>query len=326
MSRVYSSKPSASAALSQLHIGSVDPSILGSYTKVNSGNVEVWHLNNGGYTKNTIFGVMYRGKKTFLKNMLSKVSVDGDTSYAFRNPPHHLNIGVREPRDAMYETDAVLATYFYNDNVAPFLAQRTIQRFGISNPSPRYIEAVSTAFRDGTYTNQGQSFGDGTYGNLGAMVAAIVLDREARTVIVDADPASGSLREPILKLIGLMKAMEFQNRDNLVEVRLENLQGSIGQEPHLAPNVFSFFLPRYSPKGHIKAASLTSPEAQILTAPKIIGTLNGLMSTVDFGLARCDGGFGQVYGGCGWPADPDQNLGMFKFLPSNPNNAADVVN
>ena len=141
---VFNSLPSESAILSQLHIGAFDPELLDSHTKaVDFGGVEVWHK-SGSYDKDTIFCGPNRGGKACLRNMKSTVEISGTTDYSYRNPPSFINIAQREPRDAIYETDAVLENYFYHDNVAPFLALRIIQRFGISNPSPRYIEAVAT--------------------------------------------------------------------------------------------------------------------------------------------------------------------------------------
>ena len=142
---VFDSLPSGeSAILSQLHIGAFDPELLDSYTKaLDMGGLEVWHK-SGGYNKDTIFCVTYRGSRVCLRNMESTIKISGATEYSYRNPPSFVNIAQREPRDAMYETDAVLENYFYHSNVAPFLALRIIQRFGISNPSPRYIETVAT--------------------------------------------------------------------------------------------------------------------------------------------------------------------------------------
>jgi uncharacterized protein (DUF1800 family) len=105
--------------------------------------VKVWHK-NGGYDKDTVFRVTYRGKDVFLKNARSTVQITDASQYRFRNPPTFLNLGFRETRDAMYETDAVLENYLYHNNVAPFLAIRLIQRLGISNPSPQYVERVAT--------------------------------------------------------------------------------------------------------------------------------------------------------------------------------------
>ena len=95
---------------------------------------------------------------------------------------------------------------------------------------------VLIAFKTGTFTHPDSSeddFGDGRYGNLQAMVAAVILDPEMRTVVLDADPTSGSLIEPILKVTRFMRAMEFRKRiiagDRL---KLVELQEKIGQEPH----------------------------------------------------------------------------------------------
>ena len=325
--------------LSELTIGAVDPSALGTHYLASSNNdIDVWHENGTyGFSKDTIIAVShYRGKRTFLKNMRSTIEVAGSPQLTFRNPPHFLNIAVRETRDAIYETDAVIETYFYHPNVAPFLAFRIIQRFGISNPSPRYIETVAMAFIDGTFTKDNQSFGDGRYGSLAAMVAAIVLDREARTVVLDSDPTGGSLKEPMIKILAFMRAMEFERRPEAgKEIRLNDLQAKVGQEVHSSPGVFSFFLPEYSAPGHIKAASLTSPEAQVLSGPKIINLMNGIISLVDLGLTECFGGFaernlwncdrlqpGDIYYG---HTDGKYRMGELTFAPSNPTDASDVV-
>lgn len=61
---------------------------------------------------------------------------------------------------------------------------------------------------------------------------------------------------------------------------------------HELPNVFSFFLPEFSPSGQVAQASLVSPEAQVLTGPRIIDLLNGVFGLIKFGLHPCYGGFG----------------------------------
>ena len=91
--------------------------------------------------------------------------------------------------DAQYETEATLDHYFYHDNTAPFLALRFIQRFVVSNPSPRYVKSVADAFKTGIYSANGSTFGGGKYGDMSSTIAAIFLDREARTVVLDKDPS-----------------------------------------------------------------------------------------------------------------------------------------
>lgn len=113
-------------------------------------------------------------------------------------------------RDAEYETSAVLDHYFYQDNVAPFLCIRIMQRFGFSNPSPRFVTQCVAAFRSGLYTSSSETFGDGRYGSLEALIASVLLDKEATEGAVSADPSYGSIREPILKVLNLMRSFEYQ--------------------------------------------------------------------------------------------------------------------
>jgi len=332
-SQVFNSMPSSvSDVIAHLQIGSVDPDILGSYTQVpNTGNdIAVWHM-YGDYDKETVFRVNYRGKDVYLKNMVSTVTIAGSENFKFRNPPHFMNIAIRDHRDAYYETDYVLETYLHHSNVAPFLAKRMIQRFGISNPSPRYVKVVATAFKDGSYNG----IGDGRYGNLKAMVAAMILDREARTVVLDADPTFGSFKEPLMKYVSFLRAMEFVPEEKSgEEVRLVDLDEMLGQEPHKAPSVFNYFLPQYSSPGHLKAANLFSPEAQIFSGPKVINLFNGIVSLVDLGLQNCYGGLGfmaiypnncfQHQGYYNLDTN-ERNYGLLEYSPSNPNNGESVI-
>ena len=180
--------------------------------------------------------------------------------------------------------------YFYHDNIAPFLASRLIQRLVTSNPSPRYVKTVATAFKTGSYTSGGVLFGSGSYGDLASTFAAIYLDSAARNVLLDTDISSGSLREPALKVLGLMRSMEFVSYSPVT--RLDNMATRIGQMAHEFTSVFSFFLPEFKPYGRIGDASLVSPEATLLDMPKIVGLMNGLTSLVKYGLSSCEGGWG----------------------------------
>jgi hypothetical protein len=110
------------------------------------------YVKKGGvlFDMDTVFELVVKSKRLFLRNMVSEVQLVG-TAYKFRNPPTFMDIVEATTRDALYETDAVLDHFFHHDNTAPFLSLRFIQRFGNSNPSPRYIETVATAFHDGKY-------------------------------------------------------------------------------------------------------------------------------------------------------------------------------
>lgn len=130
---------------------------------------------------------------------------------SFRNPPHFMGLipevdssSEQNLRDAEYETKAVLDHYFFQDNTAPFLCVRVMQRFSFSNPSPRFVSSCVNAFRTGLYTSGTITFGSGEYGSLEAMAASIFLDREATEGAISSDPSYGAVREPILKVIHLM--------------------------------------------------------------------------------------------------------------------------
>lgn len=146
------------------------------------------------YKKSTIFGVKIHGKRVWFKNTMSSVSIED--KYSFRNPPRFMSLTSPESRDAIYETDEVLNHLFYHPNTPPFVAIRLLKRFGVSNPSPNYIKAVSTAFKTGSYGKKKWpvQFGNGKRGNMEATIAAILLDKEVTTSALDKYPSSGAIR------------------------------------------------------------------------------------------------------------------------------------
>lgn len=79
------------------------------------------------------------------------------------------------------------------------------------------------------------------------MCAAMLLDREHRSAALTKDPFHGSLREPIIKVIAFLRAMEFETMDPLVE--LDSMDTKIGMAPYEQPTVFNFYRPEYSPPG-----------------------------------------------------------------------------
>ena len=291
------SSPTRSDVLTQLHVGAFDPSMPNPFVSFNVGGVVKKITANGTLTSESVFEVVDDfGVRRLRKNVRSSVQIVGHNA-SFRNPVHFVQIVDGSRYEMQAETDAALDHYFYHKNMAPFLALRFAQRFGISNPTPGFISRIATAFRTGsfTFTTGGQSFqyGSQKYGDIAAMVACILLDRESRTPLLDADPAHGSLKEPLIKLIGLMRSLEFRPSEDVGFVEFDvNLNTKIGQMAHAIPNVFSFFLSEHQPPGAVAQASLVAPEAQILTGPRTINYMNGLISLIKYGLSPCYGGFG----------------------------------
>lgn len=193
-----------------------------------------------------------------------------------------------------YTYPQVLMYYRHHDNMAPFLAYRLIQRFTTSNPNPNYVKAVATAFRSGKYDN----FGTGKYGDMEATIAALLLHPEARSTVLDADPFIGGVKEPLMRVMALMRSMEMQQAEGHPITRIDDMDNKIGMMAYEFPTVFSFYLPEYASDGRAGEATLVSPESMIMDMPKTIGLLNGMFSLIKYGLSRCNGGFGNNWGNC----------------------------
>ena len=295
------SVPSAAEIEAELRIGAVDPSRFDSGTFVrctsapcaSQSNVTVY-LPSGGSTSprltaDTIFAIPDRtaeGRHVFFKNARSVVRLDAG-SFAFRNPPSFSARNQQaDNRDGEHDIDAILSHYFNHPTTPPFVAKALIQRLVSSNPSPRYVETVAVAFKTGRYLG----FGNGTRGDLAATTAAIYLDREAQSHVLDTDPVHGGFREPLIKLIHALRALEVELSPGSPLLSLS--VGRIVEFPFEAPTVFNFFQHDYAPAGAVEQASLVAPEASMYTAPNIMAYLNGMFATVEMGISSCYGGFG----------------------------------
>lgn len=211
--------------------------------------------------------------------------------------------GETSPRDAYYETDAVLEHYFHHPNVAPFICIRLIQRHGASNPSPAYVGACSEAFRSGTYISGGMTFGSNEYGCLEATMAAVALEPEATSSVLDADAGHGHIRENYLQPIQLLRSLEAKLTPDVHHYELRSLFNLLGQEPHRFATVFSWFRPEYQADiGPSVAAGYVAPESMIVNMPSITAQLNGLGGLIKYGISDCSErlGFGERtgYGKC----------------------------
>ena len=304
----------------------------GTYRNINEAEndeVKVYALHDDGVESlgpHAFFRVKVQGGgfKCY-SNLRSKVRVAG---FEFRNAPHFVSLTTPTAADAEAETEAVLDHLFYHKNTAPFVARRLIQRFTTSNPSPRYVKRVAKAFRTGKYEDRGlgsceDHHGSGSYGDLGATVAAVLLDREARATTLDADPAHGVLREPLLLVHHVMRSLEFVSADGR-EVEMPQIEQDIGMEAHKSPSVFNFYQPDYSPSGALSDAGLYAPEAGLATAPLIIGLLNGLSSLVDYGLSNCASGFGRTCASSQLRKKYLVTDGQLEFAPQGENTSAVV--
>jgi cullin-associated NEDD8-dissociated protein 1 len=238
-----SAMPTAAEAQAALKIGAPHIGVYGAGTYArcttsactSKAGLEVWFGPSGRLDDSSVFKVTVSrtGQVLQLRNFASLVKVGSAGSFSFRNPPHFMSFTEPTLRDAEYETEAVLDHYAYHPNVPPFMAQRMIQRFTSSNPSPRYVKAAATAFKEGAHGGKVYS---GKYGDMGAMMAAILLDREARSVELEADPHAGGVREPILKVVHTLRAFEAEGRLGQ-EIELADLTSKLGQHPYMSGSV-----------------------------------------------------------------------------------------
>lgn len=159
---------------------------------------------------------------------------------------------------------AALDSIFNHPNVAPFISRQLIQRLVTSNPSKAYLSRVASIFNDN---------GSGVRGDLRAVVAAILLDEEARNATPPAN--FGKQREPVIRFANFLRALDAKaaNGRNAIHY-LESADNGLGQSPLLSPSVFNFFSPNFRPAGKIAAAGLVAPEFQITTETTVVGGLN----------------------------------------------------
>lgn len=144
----------------------------------------------GDLSSETVFRIVDSNHQIhFRKNTKSLVHI-GNGAGTFRNPVTFYSLSEPTTRDASYEIDAALQHAFFHQNMAPFISFRLAQRFGISNPSPRYLRNIARAFRSGIFSHSstGTLIGSGQYGCLKATIAATLLDNEVLDTILDADP------------------------------------------------------------------------------------------------------------------------------------------
>jgi hypothetical protein len=110
--------------------------------------------------------------------------------------------------------------------------------------------------------------GSGVRGDLKAVVAAILLDPEARR---GDDPAQvqssdGHLHEPLLQMMATMRAANTTTDG----VNLMYYADGMRQQPFYSPTVFNFYPPNYQ----IPGTQLLGPEFKILNSSTTISRIN----------------------------------------------------
>ena len=176
--------------------------------------------------------------------------------------------------DAALKT--ALDTLFNHPNVGPFIGRQLIQRLVTSNPSPAYVGRVAAAFADN---------GSGTRGDLRAVIAAVLLDPEARSAAGLASPQYGRLREPMVRFVQWGRTFGIQSARGTWKIdNLSDPATRLGQSPLRSGSVFNFFRPGYVPPATaMAAAGQVAPEFQIVNESSVSGYLNFMQNAIRFG-------------------------------------------
>jgi uncharacterized protein (DUF1800 family) len=150
---------------------------------------------------------------------------------------------------AEQDLESVLDALMAQGTMSPFVSRQLIQHLVTSDPSPAYIERVSSVFLDN---------GSGVRGDMKAVLTAILTDPEARAGDdpgATPNPAFGHMREPVLFMANILRGL---NATLGPSSAIYNNATNLGQELFYPASVFSYFSPLYRLESGVPA-----PEFQI---------------------------------------------------------------
>jgi uncharacterized protein (DUF1800 family) len=222
-----------------------------------------------------------------------------------------LGFSVPAGLDGTASLTRALDIIFAHPNVAPFVSRQLIQRLVTSNPVPSYVARVAKVFNNN---------GSGVKGDMRAVISAILLDSEARSLANLSNPQFGKVREPILRFTAFARAFNMQSANGTWDPGwVRSSDWGLGQAPLHAPNVFNFFRPGYvPPNSAVATAGLVAPELQLTNETSVIGYVNFMQSRI------------YAYAEFADPIDKDKNLQVYynglKLLAGNVNALVNEVN
>jgi uncharacterized protein (DUF1800 family) len=204
---------------------------------------------------------------------------------------------------ALQDLNGALDNIFNRPSLPPFISKQLIQHLVTSNPSPAYVQRVANAFIAGSFGG----FGTRSRGDMEAVIAAILLDPEARRGDTPAstDSGDGHLREPILFIANLLRAFGATS-DGAAPV---NNASSMSEPPLRAPSVFNFFPPNFQ----IPGTTFLGPEFDLQTTAQTQIRINFVNSFV----------FGSIGGGTAVDFTPYATLAA---NPDQPGQLLDSLN
>ncbi len=156
------------------------------------------------------------------------------------------------------DMEAALDIFFTHRNAPSFFAKHMIKHLVTSNPSQKYVKAVSKAFVDN---------GNGVRGDMKAILKAVLLDKEAR--VYRARSSFGKGKEHLIAFTQLLRALDVQplsttEQNPLTTYMITSSITPLMQEPLKSPTVFNFFAPDFIPiDENFSNKELVAPEFDI---------------------------------------------------------------
>lgn len=177
-------------------------------------------------------------------------------------------------QSAENDLSGALDNIFAQPSLPPFVCKQLIQHLVSSNPSSAYVKRVADVFTSGTFSGSGLTIGSGQRGDMQAVIAAILLDSEARRgdSTATANPGDGHLREPVLYIANILRAFGATT-DGAAPA---NSASSMSQSVMDSPSVFNFFPPSYG----IPGTNLLGPEFDLETTATTLVRANFINSFV----------------------------------------------
>jgi uncharacterized protein (DUF1800 family) len=177
-------------------------------------------------------------------------------------------------QSAENDLSGALDNIFAQPSLPPFVCKQLIQHLVSSNPSSAYVKRVAGVFVSGSFSGGGVTIGSGQRGDMQAVIAAILLDSEARRgdSTATANPGDGHLREPVLYIANVLRAFGATT-DGAAPA---NVASSMSQAVMDSPSVFNFFPPSYN----IPGTNLPGPEFDLETTATTLVRANFVNSFV----------------------------------------------
>lgn len=220
-----------------------------------------WTYPDGGINSLTCIGKYCRwANKTFFAGPMKPIAAEHDRM------ERRLLGGITVPasRSPEQALELVLDSIMAHPNTAPFISIRLIRALVTSNPTPGYVARVAAAFEGGRFGD----IGSGRKGDLRAAIAAVLLDDEARSIEASLSPSFGKLREPVLQITALLRALGGYTDGDLVHPA--HLGASLEQPLFHSPSVFNYYLLDYVVPGQ---GGVASPEFGITHANTVVARM-----------------------------------------------------